>query len=312
MIIDFEKSADIDMTLEEFMDQIRHIDQEFPEKAIKWAIRYPETVTPALLNILNATLENYACLEKNNFMHVPALFLLAQFRETKAFPLIMQIASLPGDWPDKILDNAITESLHKIIASVYNNDLAAIQQIIENPNLCIWSRDAAIRSLLVLVKEKTLERESVIQYFQTLFNLEAFTHHLNAMTSLVNAAHDLYPAELYDSIKFAFKNNQVDKSWKNLQEINSTLSLPKNNALKKYLFNNMDYTLIINAIEEIAEELDWRKFFQNDSEDDEEIFDSLDFDYPQDIPYMREMAKIGRNDPCFCGSGKKYKKCCLE
>ena len=23
------------------------------------------------------------------------------------------------------------------------------------------------------------------------------------------------------------------------------------------------------------------------------------------------MAKVGRNDPCHCGSGKKYKKCCL-
>ena len=23
------------------------------------------------------------------------------------------------------------------------------------------------------------------------------------------------------------------------------------------------------------------------------------------------MAKIGRNDPCFCGSGKKFKRCCL-
>ena len=22
--------------------------------------------------------------------------------------------------------------------------------------------------------------------------------------------------------------------------------------------------------------------------------------------------KIGRNDPCLCGSGKKYKKCCLN
>ena len=22
-------------------------------------------------------------------------------------------------------------------------------------------------------------------------------------------------------------------------------------------------------------------------------------------------SKIGRNDPCLCGSGKKYKKCCL-
>ena len=24
----------------------------------------------------------------------------------------------------------------------------------------------------------------------------------------------------------------------------------------------------------------------------------------------REAAKVGRNDPCPCGSGKKYKKCC--
>ena len=27
-------------------------------------------------------------------------------------------------------------------------------------------------------------------------------------------------------------------------------------------------------------------------------------------PYVRKGAKIGRNDPCPCGSGKKYKNCC--
>ena len=26
--------------------------------------------------------------------------------------------------------------------------------------------------------------------------------------------------------------------------------------------------------------------------------------------YRREEPKVGRNDPCPCGSGKKYKKCC--
>ncbi|MBA3582777.1 MAG: preprotein translocase subunit SecA [Gammaproteobacteria bacterium] len=26
-------------------------------------------------------------------------------------------------------------------------------------------------------------------------------------------------------------------------------------------------------------------------------------------PYVREQKKLGRNDPCFCGSGKKYKQC---
>lgn len=29
-------------------------------------------------------------------------------------------------------------------------------------------------------------------------------------------------------------------------------------------------------------------------------------------PYVRPESKIGRNDPCPCGSGKKYKKCCME
>lgn len=32
------------------------------------------------------------------------------------------------------------------------------------------------------------------------------------------------------------------------------------------------------------------------------------FEPPQ--PYVRPEPKIGRNDPCPCGSGKKYKKCC--
>ena len=29
------------------------------------------------------------------------------------------------------------------------------------------------------------------------------------------------------------------------------------------------------------------------------------------VPVRRELPKIGRNDPCPCGSGKKHKKCCL-
>jgi hypothetical protein len=29
-------------------------------------------------------------------------------------------------------------------------------------------------------------------------------------------------------------------------------------------------------------------------------------------PPLRKLEKVGRNDPCPCGSGKKYKKCCLQ
>lgn len=35
-------------------------------------------------------------------------------------------------------------------------------------------------------------------------------------------------------------------------------------------------------------------------------------DYQNRKPSVREYKKIGRNDKCPCGSGKKYKKCCLN
>lgn len=34
--------------------------------------------------------------------------------------------------------------------------------------------------------------------------------------------------------------------------------------------------------------------------------------YQNRKPSVREYKKIGRNDPCPCGSGKKYKNCCLN
>jgi SEC-C motif-containing protein len=36
----------------------------------------------------------------------------------------------------------------------------------------------------------------------------------------------------------------------------------------------------------------------------------VDGDAPKVETYVKEQPKVGRNDPCPCGSGKKYKKCC--
>jgi len=33
---------------------------------------------------------------------------------------------------------------------------------------------------------------------------------------------------------------------------------------------------------------------------------------PENLPFQRNEPRVGRNDPCPCGSGKKYKKCCLH
>jgi hypothetical protein len=51
--------------------------------------------------------------------------------------------------------------------------------------------------------------------------------------------------------------------------------------------------------------------------DDAEAGDETDALMLEDLPivdgtpYLNPLREVGRNDPCPCGSGKKYKKCCL-
>ena len=40
--------------------------------------------------------------------------------------------------------------------------------------------------------------------------------------------------------------------------------------------------------------------------------DEITRDFNQSKIFTHEDKKIGRNDPCPCGSGKKYKKCCIN
>ena len=40
------------------------------------------------------------------------------------------------------------------------------------------------------------------------------------------------------------------------------------------------------------------------------VWKFIDGEIESGVPYVREEPKVGRNDPCPCGSGKKYKKCC--
>lgn len=57
--------------------------------------------------------------------------------------------------------------------------------------------------------------------------------------------------------------------------------------------------------------LDYAMLGRTIAETLEELLEDDDGAEPQE-PFQHEAPKVGRNDPCPCGSGKKYKKCCLH
>jgi SWIM/SEC-C metal-binding protein len=63
----------------------------------------------------------------------------------------------------------------------------------------------------------------------------------------------------------------------------------------------------VDEISTICDERGWH-FILGIEPDKEE--DLTDLERKLNPPIHRETTKIGRNEPCGCGSGKKYKKCC--
>lgn len=66
--------------------------------------------------------------------------------------------------------------------------------------------------------------------------------------------------------------------------------------------------LYMNMVEAKADWLyglpEWNDIFSREKQDE------LYKEQKKSHTFVREGRKIGRNDPCPCGSGKKYKNCC--
>jgi hypothetical protein len=74
-----------------------------------------------------------------------------------------------------------------------------------------------------------------------------------------------------------------------------------------------------SSVYESRKSLGWKEYYQDMESEFENPFpanessDKEPHSYtnpPKPFAEVRQSEKIGRNDPCPCGSGKKYKKCC--
>ena len=86
------------MEIEEILKQLERFEGEFPAAAVEQAIGHREEIAPRLLAVLENLIGDPApYLEENRCDHLFALYLLAKFRDTRAYPLMLRIARLPDD-----------------------------------------------------------------------------------------------------------------------------------------------------------------------------------------------------------------------
>lgn len=308
----------------EFFNRLKTIDIPPTKEDFESILENKAVLTPLLLSEIDGFIASPSYIEgcgKTYIRHTLAIFLLAYFREKKAYPKIIQLISKPGDQVITLTGEVFSEALGRILASIFDGNVSPIQDVVENKKLNPWIRAGALDTLMVLWKEDILSREQVISYLHELLahKLEREPSYVWDAVALI--AYDLHPKELEADLLTAIKAKLIEPVVLNESSLADCLAQPFQDALKH------KENVVDGFIKAPSEELSWwlypdRKLLQKGKD-----YESLDVPIVDKdvIPgervapmgwrsstVVRGSKKLGRNEPCLCGSGKKYKKCCLN
>ena len=110
--------------------------------------------------------------------------------------------------------------------------------------------------------------------------------------------------------KEAFDREIIDPSWLDYQDFEDDLTLALLNPTEPWGHNRDEYALFGDTIEELST---WYCFSEKYRQERERLRNMVLAPlFPPSEPTRNLLRGIGRNDPCPCGSGKEYKKCCLN
>jgi hypothetical protein len=158
---------------------------------------------------------------------------------------------------------------------------------------------------LTLVACGKLSRDAVMAYFSGLFHkLDRTPSHV--WNALVNYSADLCPKEVVEDIRRAYEEELVEPGFVAWEDIERALAAGKEGAMEELKHR---YPLITDVVKQIG----WWDCFRKDAgraRRFDAIFGSLSARLQRQEPARQAQPRVGRNDPCPCGSGKKFKKCC--
>lgn len=280
----------------------------FPREAVEEAIRRRDEITPHLLDAVRDATQHAQGVKEDEtpFLPLYAMFLLAQFRDRRAYPLVIELCRLPRMTLDILLGDMITEALPEILASVFDGDASPIKSVIEDPSVDEFVRGSALRSLSILVHEGALARSDVIAYFGELFHGKLEKEYSHVWDVLGSESADLHAVSLAHDIHCAYEDGLLLPGYMQPEEVDAAFAMPEETVLAR------SKKRCHGLINDVVKEMHWWACFKPRSASRPRPIDqSCVLAGGQDpASATRTAPKVGRNAPCPCGSGRKYKKCC--
>jgi len=225
--------------------------------------------------------------------------LFAQQRDAGLYLPLVTLLRHPIEDVEAVLGAMLEETLPRILVAVFDGDPAPLEELFLDPDaneLVRWPTLDAYSGLVTLGR---IERDRAVRVLQQV-RPDVFPPDEGAWIGWIRACVAIGDPGLVEIARTRIANDELDRSLYDLPDLESDLAHwatdppPEHTATRP----------IADAVEELAE---WHGFTEAgvaERRKAEKLGGSIGRD-----TVVNPYRGVGRNDPCPCGSGKKFKKC---
>lgn len=264
---------------------------EAPREALESADGHRDVLVEPLLRAIDCGLADPSgASPEDAILFSYALYLLAKWREPRAYPYVVRWLSLPGEGPFDIAGDIPTQDGGRILAAVCDGDPEPIKALIVDRRANEYGRSAGVTALALLAAWAELPRETVISSFVWLAREGLEREPSHVWNSLASEGADIEALSLFPDLRRAYADGLVDRQFMRPSELDEVETMPPGRMLEETRDRHPPIDDVVTATSWWKRDEDAKK--------------------PAAATPYRATLKVGRNAPCPCGSGQKFKKCC--
>ena len=303
------------MNVTQILGELADADR-LPVAAIEAARADRAAVAPVFVRVVQQIVEGGAVPEAPEAYD--ALFfvfhLLGEWREKSAYRPLAALLRLPEEEVNDILGDAVTLTSHRVMAAVFDGDPAPLHAIIRDRDADAAIRSRMFEALAMVTRRGELPREQTTQFLRACFDDLRPQGKDVVWQGWQSAIALLGMVDLAPLVRKAFGRGFIDRKWLSFADFEADLRRAVSGGPMPDWQSEREFELFGDTIEELAE---WGYSDSEEGKSDEgEPADRAPDERvlwgPSEGPAFNPYKGLGRNDPCPCGSGKKYKKCCLD
>jgi hypothetical protein len=315
------------MSVDDVIEEFEGPQELVSDESIEWALDHWDTIVPNLSARLDAYVGGADRSPATENLLFVAAHLLAEKRETAAFQNLYRLLRIPEAVNPIIARMMVTETLQDILIGTFDGDHASLKSLIGAEAVDGDVRRCAFDVLCYLVATGDVSDDEMRRFMRDLYDRgqprgenavwHGWVHAMYCLDyrDLVEQGTDLLRREfvpdrdiVWSDIGSIFRPARRDHATIRAERLAETGFGP-----------DVDTIATMEFWRSIPDESEDADFSSEDvdieSAEDSRLIDDTGRDVHEPIyssePIKNPLRNVGRNDPCPCGSGKKYKKCCL-